>query len=181
MICQECQMRPATLHFTQIMNGEKTEIHVCDECAKQDKYSAFFSGKNSSFSFHNLLAGLLNHEHAIVNHHHKVADDTQQRCHHCHMTYEQFIQVGKFGCSHCYETFREQLQPILRKLHGGNNTHKGKFPERLEGNIRLKKELEQLKQLMTQHIQKEEFEKAAELRDRIREISKQLSEHREEE
>lgn len=30
MMCQECGQRPATLHFTKIVNGDKTEFHLCE-------------------------------------------------------------------------------------------------------------------------------------------------------
>ena len=36
MICQQCETRPATLHFTKIINGEKTEMHVCEQCASEN-------------------------------------------------------------------------------------------------------------------------------------------------
>lgn len=35
MVCQECGNRPATLHFTKIVNGEKTEFHICEHCARE--------------------------------------------------------------------------------------------------------------------------------------------------
>ena len=38
----------------------------------------------------------------------------------CSMTFPQFIKIGRFGCAHCYETFKEQLNPILKRLHSGN-------------------------------------------------------------
>ena len=59
MICQECNQRPAALHFTKIINGEKTEVHLCEKCA-QEKGEMFIFNGESGFSFNNLLAGLLN-------------------------------------------------------------------------------------------------------------------------
>lgn len=35
MQCQECGKRPATLHFTKIVNGEKTEFRICESCARE--------------------------------------------------------------------------------------------------------------------------------------------------
>jgi len=59
MICQECNQRPAALHFTKIINGEKTEVHLCEKCA-QEKGEMFIFNGESGFAFNNLLAGLLN-------------------------------------------------------------------------------------------------------------------------
>ena len=58
---QECNQRPATLHFTKIINGEKTEFHICERCA-QEKGNLFMDDGGSSFSINNLLAGLFNIE-----------------------------------------------------------------------------------------------------------------------
>lgn len=101
------------------------------------------------------------------------------RCPNCKMTYEQFTKVGRFGCASCYDTFKGHLKPLLKRLHGGHTDHCGKIPERIEGNIYLKKELDELKLNLKQYVQKEEFEKAAEVRDKIRCLVNQLSEHRE--
>ncbi|MBO9131062.1 UvrB/UvrC motif-containing protein [Bacillus sp. 165] len=181
MICQECKQRPATLHFTKVVNGEKTEIHICDTCA-QHKGDMFLSSGNPGFSIHNLLAGLLNTEQSFADK--KVNAFSQKpmpQCSKCGMTYQQFTKIGKFGCSHCYKEFKAQLESILKRVHGGNTLHKGKIPKRMGGNIHLRKELDELKQMLQKHIQQEEFEQAAEMRDRIRIIEKQLSAHREEE
>lgn len=176
MICQECNERPATLHFTKINNGKKTEFHLCEVCA-QEKGEHFVVTNTSSFSINNLLAGLLNFDHNYQLAQQKASLYEQQQvlqCESCSMTYKQFIQVGRFGCAHCYETFRDQLQPILRRLHSGNSTHNGKIPKRIGGNIHYKKKVEELKIDLKSAIENEEFEQAAIVRDEIREIEKLL-------
>ncbi|WP_347836218.1 hypothetical protein [Gracilibacillus sp. JCM 18860] len=57
MECQECQQNPATLHFAQVINGEKKEIHVCHQCAKEKGY---VPPEDESYSLHNLLSGFFN-------------------------------------------------------------------------------------------------------------------------
>lgn len=180
MICQECNERPATLHFTKINNGQKTEFHLCEVCA-QEKGENVILGSNNGFSISNLLAGLLNIEP------HFQAKKQQQpfyqqnilQCNHCSMTYQQFIHVGRFGCAHCYESFSEQLKPILKRLHSGNWTHNGKIPKRIGGKMHLRKELEELKQNLKELITQEEFENAANVRDQIRLLESQINERNE--
>ena len=175
MICQECQQRQATIHFTKILNGEKTEIHLCEKCS-QEKGEMFLNGANSVFSINDLLSGLLNLEQnftpakkgSIQNHDIIL-------CESCHMTYPQFAQSGRFGCSECYKSFERQLEPILKRLHGGNSTHIGKIPKRIGGNISVRKKIDELKQQLIICIQQEEFEKAAEIRDAIRFLEKGTS------
>jgi len=91
------------------------------------------------------------------------------------MTFPQFLKVGRFGCSHCYEAFKEQLKPVLRRLHSGNWTHNGKIPKRIGGGIHLRKQIEELKSILKDSINNEEFEKAAEIRDEIRNLEKNLA------
>lgn len=175
MICQECNQRPATLHFTKIMNGEKTEIHLCEKCA-HEKGEMFMMNGTSAFPIHNLLAGLLNVDHSFP----KPKQDAFQQneilqCNQCQMSFPQFVKVGRFGCSNCYKAFKDQLKPILRRLHSGNWSHNGKIPKKIGGSIRLRKELEDKKLRLKELIFKEEFESAAIIRDEIRSLEKQLN------
>ncbi|KPL58176.1 UvrB/UvrC motif-containing protein [Rossellomorea vietnamensis] len=174
MICQECGERPATLHFTKVVNGEKTEVHLCEQCA-QDKGEMFMFDSSPGFSVNNLLAGLLNITPAF-----KQAKETEipktevLQCEKCKMTIHQFINVGRFGCAHCYETFKDELTPLLKRVHSGNVEHHGKVPERMGGAIHVKKKVLHLKSELQTMIEDEEFEKAAEIRDEIRSLEKEI-------
>lgn len=177
MICRECNQRPATLHFTKIVNGEKAEIHLCEKCA-HEKGDMFMFSAGPGFSINNLLAGLLN-----IND--ELPDSKQSpfkheeviQCDRCSMTLQQFIKVGRFGCAHCYEVFQDQLNPILRRLHSGNLSHGGKIPKRIGGNLHVRKNIETLKQTLKDLISREEFEDAAHVRDEIRSLEKELLEN----
>jgi protein arginine kinase activator len=179
MICQECKQRPAALHFTKIVNGEKTEVHLCEKCA-QEKGEMFMLNGGSGFTFNNLLAGILNIDSSFQQPS-KSAFHPEEvlQCERCSMTFPQFVKIGRFGCSHCYETFKDQLKPVLRRLHSGNFVHNGKIPKRIGGGIHLRKKLEELKNDLRDLIRQEEFEKAAEVRDEIRSLEKELSDRSE--
>lgn len=179
MICQECKQKPATLHFTKIINGEKTEVHLCEKCS-QGKSEILMIDASSNFSISSILAGLLNIDQSITStQQSSFVNGNDIRCDHCHMSYAQFARVGKFGCSSCYQAFNKQIEPILKRLHSGNSTHIGKIPKRIGGNISLRKKIEDLKQALQISILQEEFENAAEIRDEIRSLEKQV-EHSEE-
>ena len=143
-----------------------------------------FTG-NSGFSINNLLAGLFNIDSSTTeaektpNDNNAFPHNEVLQCERCKLTFQQFAKVGRFGCSNCYSTFNNQLNPILKRLHSGNTIHAGKIPKRIGGNIHLRKQIEQLKQTLQDHIVSEEFEKAAEVRDQVRTFEKMLSEHRE--
>jgi protein arginine kinase activator len=177
MICQECGQRPANLHFTKIVNGEKSEINLCEHCAKEKGELSVFS-EGAGFSFNSLLAGLLSFEQPIKEKTSSAfAQNEVLQCDRCKMTFQQFVKVGKFGCSNCYKQFDQQLEPVLRRLHSGNTNHSGKIPERIGGSIHIEKQVKLLRAELQELIMKEEFEQAATIRDQIRELENNLSSH----
>ncbi|MFD2043205.1 UvrB/UvrC motif-containing protein [Ornithinibacillus salinisoli] len=169
MQCQECQKRPATLHFTQVINGNKTEVQLCEVCAKEKGYMSY---PEEGYSLHNLLTGLFNFDSSQV----KNAQGTQfqqmkeLQCSKCNMTFSEFKRVGKFGCAECYHTFATHLDPIFRRVHSGNTKHHGKIPKRKGGSLHLKKQVDTYKAELQNLIVNEAFEEAATVRDKIREI-----------
>lgn len=175
MVCQECQKRSAALHFTKVIDGEKTEVHLCEVCA-QDKGESFLSNEASAFSFNNLLSGLLNISPVI-----KKANQAQQAekeaiyCSNCQLTFSRFMKLGKFGCPHCYEAFREEFPTILKRLHSGNTVHQGKLPEREGGTIHVKRKINDLRAELKKLIENEEFEQAATIRDQIRSLEHDIN------
>lgn len=173
MMCQECNERPATLHFKKIINGQKNELHICDVCAREKGED--IPGTNS-FSIHHLLSGLLNFNQPMSSNEQTNAYRLQPKtCEKCKMSYEKFVHTGRVGCSHCYDTFREKLAPLLKRVHSGNTLHSGKIPKRVGGSLKIKKEIERYKSQLQEHIVREEFEQAAMVRDQIRSLEKKLS------
>ncbi|MRX72576.1 hypothetical protein GJU40_10500 [Bacillus lacus] len=181
MICQECKERPATFHFTKVVNGEKQETHMCEYCAKETGSSSIANAQ-AGFSINSLLAGLLNMETAFGNKPQKdlFKKEDVLKCSRCGFTFNQFAKAGRFGCAECYKTFSSHVTPVLRRVHSGNTTHGGKIPQRIGGTIQFKKRIEELKTNLTELIAQEEFEKAAEVRDEIRKLNQQLNEKKEE-
>ncbi|MGM7703629.1 UvrB/UvrC motif-containing protein [Pseudalkalibacillus sp. Hm43] len=171
MYCQECQQRPATLHFTKIINGEKNEFHICEQCAKEK--GDFIPGSNS-FSIHNLLSGLLNFEQPLNETNAAPRSKQVTQCSKCGMTYPEFAKIGRFGCTECYKTFASKLDPVFKRIHGGNTDHSGKIPKRLGNDLLERKKIDQLRQKLQQLINEEEFEEAAHVRDQIRSMQKRL-------
>lgn len=177
MECQECHERPAALHFTKIVNGEKTEIYVCDVCAKEKGYMGY---DEDGYSLHNLLSGLFNFDHPQVNEQQTASTPSiyVTKCAKCGMTYEQFKRKGKFGCAACYETFSDRLNPIFKRVHSGNTKHFGKIPKRTGSGIEERKKLEKLKKQLSRLIDNQEFEQAAQIRDEIRALQTKQSQQK---
>lgn len=169
MECQECHKRPATLHLTQFINGQKKEIHVCEVCAAEKGY---FTHPEDANSLQDLLTGLFNFDTSKMQH--QVLNQINElRCKQCGMTISQFKETGKFGCASCYDTFSSRLDAILRRVHAGNTKHTGKIPKRAGVSLQVKKEIHNYRAQLQQLIKTEQFEKAAEVRDKIKELEKQ--------
>jgi len=169
MICQECGKRPATLHFTKIVNGEKTEFHICEACARER--GELIPGTSGGFSIHNLLSGLLDFEPSSGG---KTVKPTAPRCETCGLTYAQFSKLGRFGCSECYKHFEDRLDPLFKRVHG-STVHTGKVPKRTGGRIQLRREIERLKKELVVRVEHEDFESAARIRDQIKELERNIS------
>lgn len=171
MLCQECNKRKATVHLTKIINNNKTEVHLCQQCASEKGELDFaFEPK---FSIHHLFAGLLDLDGfgPTVG----IPVTTKMQCENCGLTYAQFSQIGRLGCSDCYETFKDKLNVLLRRIHG-RTQHTGKVPCRSGSVIKFKKEIKELRSELQKKINSEEFEKAAKIRDRIRDLEKEFRE-----
>ncbi|QGG54640.1 UvrB/UvrC motif-containing protein [Paenibacillus sp. B01] len=171
MLCQECGKRPATLHFTKIINGDKNEFHICESCARERGEG--LPGSPNGFSIHSLLSGLMDFDPAGKGSLQGQTPAPPPRCEECGLTYPQFKKLGRFGCSSCYNHFGDRLDPLFKRVHG-STAHVGKIPQRSGGRIKTRREIDRLRQEMQSSIQNEEFETAAKLRDEIRLLEKQL-------
>jgi len=167
MLCENCNKKPATVHLTKILNDKKTELHLCEQCAKQQEGVPF----DTSFSINNFLTGLLD---SMQDSPIKVDYIQTTKCDKCGMTYGKFKQLGRLGCAQCYNAFQEKLGPLVKRIQG-SESHIGKVPRKAGGAITIKKEIKRLKLRLDEAIRREEFENAAVLRDKIRELEGQLN------
>ena len=160
MVCDSCKQSQATVHLTEIVNDQMTELHLCETCANQKG-----AQMETQFGLSDLLAGL-----ADLGKTQEVEEEVSGKtCPNCGMTYEDFRKVGRLGCSECYATFKRSLTNLLKRIHGSTH-HVGKTPVRLVKPSKGKSELHDLKKRLERAIDLEEFEEAARLRDQVREL-----------
>ena len=165
MKCQDCEGQDATVSLTQIINNEKVVLNLCKDCAAKRGFHSPLD--NIPFPLANFLANMLDtgqpgESTAAVS----LPDLT---CENCGLTFEEFSRLGRFGCGQCYRTFRERLQPLLRKIHG-SSLHRGKLPPMLSEDATVIKEQERLEQELRHAIDSEDFERAADLRDKLKSL-----------
>ncbi|HWJ03332.1 MAG TPA: UvrB/UvrC motif-containing protein [Verrucomicrobiae bacterium] len=167
MYCEQCNKHPATVHVTKIINGQKFEAHLCQECAQKDQDMGI--GLQSSLAIPNFLAALFNLSPQVE----QVLPAVQTTCEKCGLSLEQVLKIGRLGCDNCYSHFEDKLEPLLRRVHGSGQ-HIGKVPLRRGDSIRQRKEIDKLRTFMQQLITREEFEQAAQVRDQIRSLEQGL-------
>lgn len=165
MLCDVCKKKNASLHYTKIINGKIEEMHLCEACALESQDFDF----DKPFSIHKLFSSLFENNKTEAADK-KIKDIT---CSNCGLTLSKFQKTGKLGCTKCYDEFSEHIRPIISGIHGHNH-HRGKTPSRTDPNILIKREVDELVQRLDEAVKKEEFEKAAELRDEIKRVKAKL-------
>ena len=166
MVCEVCKQTQATVHLTEIVNEQMTELHLCETCANQKGAQV-----ESHFGLSDLLSGLADYGKTQ-----EPEEVSTKVCPNCGMSYEDFRKVGRLGCSECYPTFKRSLGSLLKRIHG-SPIHLGKTPARLVKPAKSKTELAELKRKLEKAIEREEFEEAAHLRDLIRRAEQQHERH----
>lgn len=170
MLCEECGRNEAIVHIVQIGPGGRSEKNICMSCAARYGES-ILRAQQQNVSVNDFLKGIFggNREE------NEAADDAPHiTCPNCGMRFQDFSQAG-IGCSVCYETFHRELEPLLRRIHG-SSVHRGKIPQRSGSSIMLRQEADQLRARLKEAVAREEYEKAAEYRDRIRSLERQMEE-----
>ena len=117
MTCDVCAKKKATVHLTEIIDGKMTEMHICEDCAKERSVEM-----EQQFGLADLLAGLSDFGKQI-----KTEEKKKVQCANCRLTYDDFRKYGRLGCSECYKVFRVHLATLLKKIHGSGH-HLGKTP-----------------------------------------------------
>ena len=161
MQCQICNKRTATIHLTEISEGIRTEMHICEHCATEQGIAA-----QSQMSVNDLLSNLLAAQ-PSDDELFGSADDVSS-CPNCGFTLDRLRKEGTLGCPHDYEVFQNGLLPLIERAHNGSSVHCGKVPSKLPQETKQLAELAQLRQQLDKAIRDEDYERAAELRDRIK-------------
>lgn len=169
MLCEMCKQKNASVHFVRVVNGVKQTLNICEGCAKQSQGFAFTEDVKleSPFTFQSMLSGLVDY----INQSSHSIRNTETVCPNCGMTYGEFKQRGLMGCGACYKQFSPTIMPVIKRVQG-NIEHIGKIPVKSGKEIMEKKRLMSLKEELQKAILEEEYEKAAQLRDKIREIQR---------
>ncbi|MBR2743896.1 MAG: UvrB/UvrC motif-containing protein [Clostridia bacterium] len=182
MLCSNCGKHEANVHYTHVINGEKTEYNLCDECAK--KLGIDEMDFSMPISFSNFISDFFDEDSLLPS----FSGNMITKCPKCGLTYEEFAKNGKFGCADCYSTFASKIESVLKNLHGSAK-HRGRAPKRLavpskkltdsskDAEIKHEpaidktmQELDKLNEDIKLAIKEERYEDAAKIRDKIKKL-----------
>jgi protein arginine kinase activator len=168
MLCEKCKKRDATVHLTEVIKNVKSEIHLCEYCAKEFGLNSKLS--NFSLSVPDMLTFLDIEEVGDL-------EDTNV-CATCGLTYMGYKKSGKLGCPDCYQYLKSALDSVIYSYHG-ESKHIGKVPLNyvdvesprsilLEGTTDARgssADITELKRRLESAVKEERYEDAARLRD----------------
>ena len=179
MLCENCGKNEANVRYTEIINGNKKEMHLCEECSQKlgisskefkmpINFSSFLGEFFDDFEPNSFLP--------------EFNPIKELQCDNCGMTFEDFMNTGKFGCSNCYDAFESKIDPILKNIHGANR-HIGRLGEissvtKQESKTKTDEkenkkqcELEKFQKELQKAIKEERYEDAAKIRDKIKKLN----------
>jgi protein arginine kinase activator len=166
MKCQSCDNQ-ATVHLTEISGGVKKELHLCQECAVKQGVSAAKYQESLSA----MLAGIAN----VLS---KAEKGPEIQCPHCGMKLSEFRAQGRLGCAEDYAVFGRELMPLIEGIHKSRH-HKAKRPRRATSVLGRDSEIEMLQAELKVAIDREEYERAAVIRDRLNSLGGRMGDRHE--
>ena len=156
MLCESCGKNPAAIRVKTIINGELTDYSLCASCAQKLGYAGLLTGFGRGAG--SFLTGFQTES---------AVHEEPLRCSCCGSAFDDIARSGKVGCAECYHTFANQLQQIVQRIYG-NAKHRGKVPGGELLPLIPKNQLSVMRSELREAIDSENYEHAAELRDRIR-------------
>ena len=155
MLCEKCGKKHATTHIKTVVNGIVREYNLCAECAAQNGYGATSITGMLASMFGDMATPSLK---------------SQKTCPVCGASFSDIAHNGKMGCGECYITFKDEILPYLKRVHGATS-HAGKIPNRAPLIVKPKeKTVVELRQELAQLVAEEKYEQAAIVRDKIKEM-----------
>ena len=161
-LCERCKKAKATFHLTNIdRSGAKVERHLCDECASEE---GLLQGTKATVNLNEILESFIAGSKA------GAANLSDLVCDRCGISYVEFRNQDLLGCANDYEVFGEQIGRLLERTHDGATHHVGKTPKSVGTVHKPQQDLRRLKRQLDEAVAAEDYERAVELRDRIRDL-----------
>jgi protein arginine kinase activator len=167
--CQACGHRPAVVEFIQVTGDTRRELSLCRECALS-------MGVRAQVEAFQRLSQLLLHDMTISGIPDEMRAALSAKCSACGLVFAEFVKTGLLGCPQCYEDFKDLLKPVLRRMHGvtkkpaASQTQKKAEGVHEHTEDMVAETREQLEMELHLALLEEDYEKAAALRDKLKNL-----------
>jgi protein arginine kinase activator len=151
--------QPKCIHITEV-GPNYTCAGTKDLCVKCGLNEMGIETKVQTTNLFDLLSSIIKDKDAVNV---EVKLEPLPGCPKCGYTVQDILTTGRLGCAECYDFFKDDLKPLISKYQGGATQHKGKIPAHKES-------IEELESKLNEAVKKEEYTKAAELRDKIKKL-----------
>jgi protein arginine kinase activator len=159
MSCEQCHEREAVIHLTQIVNEQVTTLHLCERCAAEKGVDS--PGAQPKTPLGTFLA-------AMGQESEQAQPPRADTCARCGGSLQDFRESGRLGCPDCYRSFEVPLRDLLRRLHGSTHHMGERYSDDGADSPVDRKQASDLREQLRLAVETENFELAAELRDRLR-------------
>ncbi|HPP87780.1 MAG TPA: UvrB/UvrC motif-containing protein [bacterium] len=177
MLCDNCKKNEANIHFTQIIDDKKKEVHLCEDCAKKNEFFKNFNFLNFNSDIEAFEKSKKKNKENVKNAGNFKSGAELMKCENCGLDFNKFRKIGKISCAQCYKYFGDQMEYLISRIHN-NVQHIGKCFNKTKNieyidNIKTQEKINELKMQLEEAVQKEDYEKAIFLRDEIKKLSNQ--------
>jgi protein arginine kinase activator len=191
--CERCAARPAKLKYTELREGKSRVLWICEECAlelgfgdgggedaagatgdpDEDPREAVEAGAPEPDepapegppaappSLGKLVLGVVGGDATVPGDEYGAV-----RCPGCGITGAELRERTLLGCPRCYETFARPLEDLFLRMHGALD-HAGRLPA---GRRAAPPDTRELHRQLREAIERQDFEAAARLRNRLRRV-----------
>lgn len=160
MKCDSCEAK-ATVFYTQVTDGKLKKIVLCETCAQDQGVT----DPNGLLMPEQVMNPELIEEVEVSS----DVYDPDLACPTCEFTLDHLQKVGRLGCPDCYDIFSGAIADRLGSLHKAVS-HVGIVPKGLAGKHALRTQLVELDEKLAEAIEKEDYEKAAKVRDELEKL-----------
>ncbi len=172
MLCEKCGKNQAVVFYRESVNGKEKSLSLCEHCAAEAERSGEIEKLDFSQGFWsdpfkdmNSIFGTL----FGVPQYQKKQLGEAKKCPLCGATFQDLVSEGKAGCPECYKTFADELSGTIGRIHGATS-HTGSAPGKFRAGRERRREISSLEHELKSAVSDENYERAAEIRDRLREL-----------
>lgn len=166
MMCQACQKAESTVTLKQVIAGHKDELALCARCAAE--LGAAIAPE--LILQHVAQPAPLDAPDTLGTAKKRPSKSKRARpvltCKSCGSTLAQLKETGRLGCAEDYKVFATAITRLLLTVQGATE-HRGRQPARVAARQAHERRVAALKIELDLAIFKEDYERAATLRDML--------------